>query len=416
MTKTEGALKLLVVDDDSIDRMALRRALERSHLSFELQEVDSAKAAVDLLKDGDFNCAFLDYQLPDSDGLALVRRLRQLGVAIPLIALTGQGSEETAVSLMKAGASDYLPKSKLSSGTLTRSIQSSLRIYRAELEVVLANQRLRETNELLKQRNQELEAQREQIQRKNLQLVEVSQLKSKFLATMSHELRTPLNAIIGFSQILTRQLKPSVGDRQLDMIQRILTNGQHLLELINDILDLSKIEAGRLDLRVEPLDLSELIHLTVNGLQSLADQKQLEVNLDIGLSNAQVNNDANRLRQVLTNLLSNAIKFTETGFVTVSAREISENLIEIKVADSGIGIAAGDIAHIFNAFHQVDQSVSRKHQGTGLGLAITHLLLEMMQGDISVESEIGHGSCFTVHIPRQIQASPASVSVLSSSR
>lgn len=411
MSSFDETLKLLVVDDDDVDRMALRRALKRSGLPFDLQEVDSAKAGTSLLETEAFDCAFLDYQLPDCDGLTLVQNLRGSGIEIPLIALTGQGSEETAVGLMKAGASDYLPKAKLSGETLVRSIQSAIRVYKAEQEVALTNQRLREKNELLERQNQELEQQREQIQHKNLQLIEVSKLKSEFLATMSHELRTPLSAIIGFSQILMRQLKGSASDRQLDMIRRVLTNGQHLLELISDILDLSKIEAGRLDLRVEPLDLQELTLTTVEGLQSLADQKQLELKIDISLSDTKISNDSNRLRQVITNLLSNAIKFTDQGFVSITAQAVSPDTIKITVADSGIGIAAPNLPHIFDAFHQVDQSISRNYQGTGLGLSITHLLLDMMGGSISVDSKVGQGSQFSVQVPRHVRPSHT-VSVL----
>lgn len=405
MNGIDETLKLLVIDDDDVDRMALRRALKATETAFELQEVDRAMAGIERLKTEPFDCAFLDYQLPDCDGLTLVNKLREAGIKIPLIALTGQGSEETAVNLMKAGASDYLPKSKLSSETLARMLQSTLRVYKAECETALVNQQLRETNELLKQRNQELLEQREQIQLKNLQLIEVSQLKSEFLATMSHELRTPLNAIIGFSQILMRQLKDSASERQQDMVRRVLTNGQHLLELISDILDFSKIEAGRLELRIEPINLAELISTTAEGLQSLAEQKQLDLKIDLNLSEPKISNDSHRLRQVITNLLSNAIKFTDQGFVYVTAREVSPDTIEISVSDSGIGIAAESLPHIFSAFHQADQSISRKHQGTGLGLSITHLLLEMMQGSISVESEIDRGSHFRIRIPRHVQIS-----------
>ncbi|MEM9807009.1 MAG: ATP-binding protein [Cyanobacteria bacterium P01_D01_bin.56] len=396
-------LKLLIVDDDTIDRMALRRALKATDINFDLQEANNAQSGIDQLQTDSFDCAFLDYQLPDGDGLMLVQRLRAAGIEIPLIALTGQGNEETAVQLMKAGASDYLPKSRLSSETLIRSIQSSMRIYEAEQRLALTNRQLRETNELLKRKNYELQQQREQIQRKNLQLVEVSKLKSEFLATMSHELRTPLNAIIGFSQILTRQLRANASSRQLDMVQRVLINGQHLLELISDILDFSKIEAGRLDLNVSTVNLQELVVTTVEGLRSLADQKRLNLTVDINLSDTSVENDANRLRQIITNLLSNAIKFTDQGSVNIRVQDPSPGVVEIVVADSGIGIAPENLTHIFSAFHQVDQSVSRKHQGTGLGLAITQLLIEMMRGTISVESKLEQGSQFCVRIPKCVQ-------------
>lgn len=405
MQDSDNRLRLLVVDDDDVDRMALHRALKRSSLQFDLSEAQDAKSGTEKIRDGCFDCVFLDYQLPDSDGLALIKHIRAVGIVIPLIALTGQGDEETAVNLMKAGASDYLPKARLSSEVLTRTIQSAIRVAQAEQEVTLANQRLRETNDRLKQQNQELQEQRAQIQRKNLQLAEVSRLKSEFLATMSHELRTPLNAIIGFSQILMRQLKGHASGRQQDMVQRILTNGQHLLELISDILDLSKIEAGRLDIKVESFNLETLVATTVESLQSLADQKNLGLKVDMCLTEPMVINDISRLRQVLTNLLSNAIKFTEVGSVEVIVRSSSFDTVEILVKDTGIGIDTLELPYIFDAFQQVDQSMARRHQGTGLGLAITQLLVNMMQGQITVESELGKGSCFQVVLPRQVSSS-----------
>ncbi|MEO1622625.1 MAG: ATP-binding protein [Cyanobacteria bacterium J06632_3] len=403
MDDPDVPLSLLVVDDDDVDRMALQRWLNKAGLVFELQEATSAQDGIEALQSSDFDCVFLDYQLPDCDGLTLIQQLRDSRVDIPLITLTGQGDEETAVNLMKAGASDYLPKSKLSSEALRRAIHTGIRVHKAERATALAHQRLQQTNELLKQRNRELNQQRERIQQQNLQLIEVSRLKSEFLATMSHELRTPLNAIIGFSQILRRQFKDSANESQQDMVSRILANGQHLLELISDILDLSKIEAGRLDLTVTSIDLPTLVSTTVASLQSLADQKQLDLKVDVLLSNSMIANDSNRLRQVLTNLLSNAIKFTEVGIVQVTVREPELDWIELVVSDTGIGIAADELVHIFDAFHQADQSISRKHQGTGLGLAITHLLIDMMQGQITVESQLNQGSQFCVRLPREVR-------------
>ncbi|MEO0407849.1 MAG: hybrid sensor histidine kinase/response regulator [Cyanobacteria bacterium P01_A01_bin.135] len=400
----EQALKLLVIDDDELDRLALRRALQHSNFRFELQEAETAAVGTALLASQPFDCAFLDYRLPDSDGLTLVLKLRDSGLDIPLIALTGQGSEETAVSLLTAGMSDYLSKSKLSSDTLTPAIHRVIRVYRAEQEAALANKHLQHANKLLKRKNQELEVQREEIQRRNLQLIEVSRLKSEFLATMSHELKTPLNVIIGFSQVLMRRLKAGEDNRYHEMVERIFFNGQHLLMLINDILDYSKLEAGRLNLRHESVNLSDVVASVVEALRPLAKRKHIRIEKTVSLSSPILTSDGARLRQVLDNLVSNAVKFTDVGQVWVSVQELPQDTIEIAVKDTGIGIAADDLPHIFDALYQIDQTVSRKHKGTGLGLSITQLLVEMMQGGISVESSPGEGSCFTVTLPRQLQS------------
>ncbi len=413
MDNPNDELNLLVVDDDDVDRMALQRLLKRTGLSFQLKEATTAQDARSQLNATTFDCAFLDYQLPDCDGLTLIQQLRDSGVDIPLIALTGQGDEETAVNLMKAGVSDYLLKSKLSSEALMRAVQGAIRVYKAEKRADLARRRLQQTNQLLKQRNQELQQQRQRIQIQNMKLVEASRLKSEFLATMSHELRTPLNAIIGFSQILKRQLRDSTTVRQQDMLDRVLVNGQNLLELISDILDFSKIEAGRLTLTVAPLDLKSLVAATVDSLRSLAEQKTIGLDVGLSLENPMIVNDSNRLRQILINLLSNAIKFTETGTVQVAARESESGQVELIVEDTGIGIAADELSHIFDAFHQADQSISRQHQGTGLGLAITQLLVDMMQGSITVESKVGSGSRFCITLPREVCEEASSVGSVS---
>jgi signal transduction histidine kinase len=398
----EEMLKVLVVDDDEVDRMAVRRALKKSSLSLELAEATNYAEAISLLKTDPFDCVFLDYQLPDQDGLTLVRDTRQLGLLVPLVVLTGQGDEQIAVELMKAGATDYLSKSRVTPERLEQVLRNAIRVYRAEMKVVIANQQLRESNELLKRQNRELELQRQQIQLQNLKLIEASQLKSQFLATMSHELRTPLNAIIGFSQLLLRRSKGVLTNSQTDMVERILNNGKHLLELLNDILDLSKIEAGRLELKPEFFNLTHVVNTTVEELRSLADEKHLTIQVKIDPSEIEVFTDPSRLRQVLVNLLSNAIKFTEMGGVWVDVRQLASDQIAIMVRDTGIGIAEDQLKQIFEPFRQVDQTTTRKHPGTGLGLAITDSLVQMMQGNISVESQLGKGSTFRVELPRQL--------------
>ncbi len=446
-TSLEEALNVLIVDDDEVDRMALSRALRAASLNVVIAEATDADAALALVADVEPDCIFLDYHLPGRNGLSLVRRMRRMGIQVPLIVLTGQGNEQTAVELMKAGASDYLPKSKLSAETIARLVRSAMRVYRAERTIEDTNRRLREKNQLLEQKNYELERQRRQIYKQNLQLQEVSRLKSEFLATMSHELRTPLNAIIGFSQILINKTKGPLTDYQQDMLSRVLSNGKNLLELINDILAFSRIEAGRLELEPVAFNLANLVRATVEDLRSLAAQKSISLELEVMLDDPIIINDIARVRQIVVNLLSNAIKFTSQGSVCVviaagcaggsenslenglennlesgpenSSEDTSENRtarsphferahpssqdVAISVLDTGCGISALDQVYIFDAFHQSDQKVTRRHAGTGLGLAITHSLVKMMKGEITVESEVGEGSLFLVILPREVK-------------
>ncbi|HEY9906427.1 MAG TPA: GAF domain-containing protein, partial [Thermosynechococcaceae cyanobacterium] len=260
--------------------------------------------------------------------------------------------------------------------------QAAIALTNAQLIRALGEreERLEVQNRILGEQNRELERQRYQIQLQNLKLREAAQIKSQFIATMSHELRTPMNAVIGFSQLLLRQDK--LEQPQADMVQRILNNGKNLLALINDILDLSKIEAGRLELRLEKVNLATLIAATVSELRSISDQKNLAVHIELKLDDPYVFNDSTRLRQVLINLLSNAIKFTETGSVRVVAEAVSSTTVALIVQDTGIGIAEASLGHIFEEFHQVDQTLSKKFAGTGLGLTITDLLVRLMNGRI----------------------------------
>jgi PAS domain S-box-containing protein len=240
------------------------------------------------------------------------------------------------------------------------------------------------------------------MQIKNLQLIEEARLKSQFLGIMSHELRTPLNAIIGFSQVLLRQLKNHLTAQQQSMVERILNNGKNLLSLIDDILDLSTIKAAELELKLQIIDLPQLVGAVTEDLRSLAEQKQLSMQVRINLQNTQIVNDSDRLRQVLVNLLSNAIKFTECGNVWIEVWELSSDRIAIALTDTGIGIADADVVTIFKEFRQLNQTNTRSHGGTGLGLAITDSLVRLMNGNIRVESKLGQGSTFRVELPRKV--------------
>jgi signal transduction histidine kinase len=399
----EQTLKILVVDDDEVDRLAVRRALTKAGVQMEMSEVEDGRSAISALTNHEYDCVFLDYCLPDQDGLTLIHKLRASEIKVPLVVLTGQGDEQIAVELMKAGATDYLAKSRISSDALAQILRNAIRVHRAEMQVAIANQQIRESHELLIRKNQELERQRQQIQLQNLKLLEASQLKSQFLGTMSHELRTPMNAIIGFSQILLRPKFGQLSHQQKDMLKRILNNAQHLLMLLNEVLDFSKLEAGRLELKPELFDLSKVINSTVVEMRSLFEEKNLSLVVQVDLENSLVFNDLVRVRQILVNLLSNASKFTESGEVWVEITELPDHCIAIAVRDTGIGIDAEDFQYIFEAFRQVDQTITRKYPGTGLGLAIIDSLVRMMNGKIILESQLGVGSMFRIELPRQVK-------------
>ncbi|MBW4689422.1 MAG: response regulator [Komarekiella atlantica HA4396-MV6] len=401
----EQTLRILVVDDDEADRMAVRRALIKAGVQMELSEVGDGNNAIAALKNAVYDCVFLDYRLPDQDGLTLIQQLRSSEIKVPLVVLTGQGDEQIAVQLIKAGATDYLSKSRISSETLAQVLRNAIRVYRAEMQAALANQHLRESHEQLIRKNQELERQRQQIQLQNLKLLEASRLKSQFLATISHELRTPMNAIIGFSQILLRPKFGQLTHQQTDMVERILNNGKHLLMLLNEVLDFSKLEAGRLEFKPEIFDVLKVINTTVSEMRSLAEAKKLSLLVQTNLQNPLLFNDPVRVKQILINLLSNAIKFTDSGCIWVELKELAGNRVEISVRDTGIGIAPRDFTHIFEAFRQVDQTITRKYPGTGLGLAIIDSLVRMMSGKIFLESQLGAGSMFKIELPRQVRLS-----------
>lgn len=249
------------------------------------------------------------------------------------------------------------------------------------------------------------EEQLRQVQMQNLQLLEADRLKNQFMATISHELRTPMNAILGFSQLLLRQVRNHSDPQHVSMIERIVKNGQHLLTMIEEILDFSKLKANHLELHLDVLDLAELATGTVEELRCLAQQKAINLRIDLTQASIPIVNDPVRLRQVLVNLVSNAIKFTDAGSVKLKVWELPEGRVAIAVSDTGIGIHPTDQEHIFQEFWQVNQTSTRKTKGTGLGLAITNSLVHLMQGTISVESQPGKGATFRVELPRQVPPS-----------
>jgi signal transduction histidine kinase len=230
------------------------------------------------------------------------------------------------------------------------------------------------------------------------ELESTSRHKSEFLASMSHELRTPLNAIIGFSQVLQQRLFGELNEKQAEYVDDILSSGDHLLSLINDVLDLSKVEAGQVELEVAPLSLRETLERGVVMIRERAARGGVATRLELDPAADVVTGDERRLSQVVFNLLSNAVKFTpEGGSVTVSSRRIA-NHVEVAVADTGVGVAAADQERIFDEFQQTEAG-ARQREGTGLGLALSKRLVELHGGRIWVESEPGNGSRFVFTLP-----------------
>ena len=238
-----------------------------------------------------------------------------------------------------------------------------------------------------------------EIQDKSRELEIASQHKSQFLANMSHELRTPLNAIIGFSEVLMEKMFGDLNDKQEDYLNDIFTSGKHLLNLINDVLDLSKIEAGKLEVELEKFDLRQLLEGSLVVVRERALRHDIRLSLDMADNFDAITADERKVKQIVFNLLSNAMKFTpDKGEAGIRARN-SDSVIEIAVWDSGVGIADEDKQRIFEEFQQVERGLTDKPEGTGLGLALTKKFVELHGGMIWVESTRGHGSTFTFTLP-----------------
>jgi signal transduction histidine kinase len=241
----------------------------------------------------------------------------------------------------------------------------------------------------------------DEIQDKSRQLAEASERKSQFLASMSHELRTPLNAIIGLTEMMVTNAARFGTEKALEPLRRVNAAGTHLLSLINEVLDLSKIEAGKLELNPEPVNLARLVDEVIGTAGQLAEKNQNRLIVEAQENLGALNADSMRLKQILLNLLSNACKFTKEGEVALRVRKVADgrDWVELVVADTGIGLTLEQQAKLFQEFTQADSLTARRYGGTGLGLALSRKLARMMGGDVTVTSEPGKGSVFTVRLP-----------------
>jgi PAS domain S-box-containing protein len=283
---------------------------------------------------------------------------------------------------------------------LTKQVENerlydALKKLNSELE-----RRIRDATADLAEQNARLQWQSQEVERAN-------KLKSEFLASMSHELRTPINALIGYSALLLDGVLGDVNQRQQDALLRGRSAAEHLLALINDILDLAKIEAGKMPLRLEEVSLRDVTLEVTQQVEPMVRKKQLEFTIDIAPDCPPIYSDRTKVKQILLNLLSNAVKFTNRGRVSVEAHRAVDG-VRVDVVDTGIGIRASDLHAIWEDFRQVDQSRTREFGGTGLGLSITRKLLDRLGGSVDVRSTYGEGSTFSVYLPLQVPVSAGS--------
>lgn len=366
-------LNVLIVDDDEIDQRQLKRALKKSELLINTTVASNGTEAIDYLKKQQFDCCFFDYLLPDTNGIELVLKAREMEFDAPIIVITSQTDPELGGKAISAGASNYITKSLVNEEAISLLVRNSLNLQRVE-------------NELKEAR---AEAER------------LAEVKQNFLANMSHEIRTPMNAIIGFSRLL---LDNNLDKASMDYAQSIYSSAENLLVIINDILDFSKIESGKLSIEKIDFDLHLLINSVNLILSNLAANKGLFLKINIDKNIPQyVKGDPYRINQVLLNLVNNAIKFTENGGVTINVKLIEKDdrdiKIRIEVVDTGIGIAENVQQTIFESFSQAEKDTTRKFGGTGLGLSISKQLIELMEGKIGVTSVKDVGSTFFIELP-----------------
>jgi signal transduction histidine kinase/uncharacterized protein (DUF302 family) len=389
---------LLAIDDDPDNRAFLTKAVSKQ--GFDVVTAPNATQARRQLDGRRPALIFLDVQMPEESGLSLLPQMLRDYPESVVVMMTAYGSEQVAAEALRGGADDYIAK-PIDLHRLRELLERNLEKQRLRAERQSLVERLKDSNRYLMRQHAALRQADEEILQVNRQLEQSSRYKSEFLANMSHELRTPLNAIMGFSEILLDVTMNLTSGERTEFLRNIHSSGQHLLGLINDILDLAKIEAGKMDLHAEEMPVAQALQEVTAILEPMARQQGLQLRMvgaaDVGVIKA----DRSKFKQVLYNLLSNAVKFTPApGTITVSVKDSPEQLT-VSVEDTGIGMKPEDLPKLFREFEQIDGSYTRRYQGTGLGLALCRRFVEMHGGRIWAESQFGKGSIFTFTIPRE---------------
>jgi len=387
---------VLIVEDSLDDRIILRRLLQPYAETHRVVEVSTGAEGLDVCGLEPPDCVLLDYHLTDMTGsrfLEVLKERAEGALPIPVALLTGLEDSLVAADVLARGAQDYLVKEALTGHALVRAIENAIERFQNQKE-------LEEKSAALELRTFELEALRDELQANLMELAEATRAKDQFLAVMSHEMRTPLNAIIGYTDLMDLGIGGDLPEGQRVHMERIRVGGRHLLDLINDVLDLARADARKLEVDVRAVDARAVLEEVGALMESQAEAKGVQVVLDpLPEGFPHVRADLRRIRQILTNLIGNAIKFTESGSVTVRCEPSGDGMVRIHVVDTGIGIHPDVLPLVFTEFYQAEGTLTRQRGGTGLGLAISQKLARLMGGDIHAVSRPGEGSTFTLVLP-----------------
>jgi len=392
-------LKILIVDDNKNNLLSLQGLIEEFINDVQVIAADSGVAALNIVMKQPVDLVIMDIQMPGMDGFETAQMMRSWKKMeqIPIVFLTAAyKSTEFEQRGFAVGAADYLTK-PIDTAQLISRINSYLRFIRQE------HQHQQELEHKVQERTVELSQANQQLQEAKLFAEAANLAKSRFLANMSHELRTPLNAILGYCEMLQESMEDLGEAECLSDLQKIQLSGKQLLELISQLLDLSKIEMGRMTVSYETVDLPTFLHEVTNLVQPLMDKRNnaFHYSYQEDIPKA-IYIDVTKVRQTLLNLLDNAAKFTEDGQVTFAVTveiQDSQEWVSFRITDTGIGITSEQLSQLFQIFTQADASPTRKYGGTGLGLAISKQFTEMMGGTFSVQSEFNQGTTVWVKLP-----------------
>lgn len=392
----EDIAKILVVDDEPDLELLIRQRFRHKIRNKELHFDFAGNGAIALQKlgesEGGYDMILTDINMPIMDGLTLLVNVKEKYEHQKAVVVSAYGDMENIRTAMNRGAFDFITK-PIDFTDLETTIDKTIREIRIIKKGLEASQKLDVTIQ-----------EKDQAMAEKIRAEQSEKFKQQFLANMSHEIRTPMNSVIGLTNLL---IKTNLDEQQRKYLNVIKKSSENLLVIINDILDLSKIEAGKMDFEKIPFSLEDLSETLYHTLLFKADDKKLYFKINIDPSTPKtILGDPTRLNQVLINVSGNAIKFTEEGGVTVDIREINHqgnvSMIQFTVTDTGIGISEENIGKIFESFSQASSDTTRKFGGTGLGLTISKQLIELQGGNIQVKSTIGKGTSFIFTIPYQV--------------